>query len=100
MEGRCKFCQLQVPDWEQLECGCCGVPLPCLAHKDTRHKDQDYGGVRDLDRGEHDDAGYFCDGVTVGNGNHEVRICPECAVNCDFCEMWVCKKCAEACARV
>lgn len=86
----CTFCQLVVPDWEQLECGCCGMALPCITYKNEHHADQDYGGMRDLDRGEWDDEGYMCESDV-----HTCRICPDCAVDCRHCDLWVCKSCAE-----
>ena len=84
----CAFCHLPTKASDELNCYCCAKDLPCLTNKSTHHKDQDYGGMRDLDRGEWDNDGYFCDWC-------EARICAECAVDCEECDMWVCAKCAE-----
>lgn len=81
----CKFCQ-QATEESDLRCDCCDKDLPCLTFKDTHHKDQDYGGNFNGDRGEWNDAGYMCN-------YHSARICPECAVDCVSCDMWLCKEC-------
>jgi hypothetical protein len=78
----CTFCHQETRPNDELMCYCCQNPLPCLTHKDTHHAAEDYGGVRDLDRGEWDNEG--C----------EARICADCAVDCEECDMWVCAKCA------
>jgi len=84
----CTFCHEPTKASEELKCYCCRKDLPCLTHKDKNHPNEDYGGVRQLDRGEWNDEGYFCDWC-------EARLCGECAVDCEECDMWVCKRCRD-----